>query len=180
MDDNSLPLTDAPVGSITAFAGPEAKIPRGWLLCDGRMLNRNDPAFKPLFDVIGTGWGGDGVDGFFIPDLQGIFLRGVSGASLRDQDAPDRYALDRPNPGNRGNNVGSYQRDTVGPHQHGMASGGSFPSAYGHSSDRLEGGGDWERTVPYMASVAVLDSGAGIGKETRPINAYVFWIIRAS
>lgn len=44
-------------------------LPVGWLECDGRALS---PADHPrLFAVIGTAYGGDGVDSFNLPDLRG-------------------------------------------------------------------------------------------------------------
>ncbi len=55
-------------GSIEIFAGIDDKIPGGWLLCDGRELNRVD--YKGLFDIIGTNYGeGDGSETFNIPDM---------------------------------------------------------------------------------------------------------------
>jgi microcystin-dependent protein len=43
--------------------------PRGWALCDGSLINiRNNTA---LFSVLGTEFGGDGVNTFGLPDLRG-------------------------------------------------------------------------------------------------------------
>ncbi len=56
------------IGSIEIFAGTNDNIPGGWLLCDGRELDRED--YKGLFDVIGTTFGiGDGSTTFNIPDM---------------------------------------------------------------------------------------------------------------
>ena len=55
-------------GEIKALAGPT--IPAGWLVCDGRAVDRVD--FSALFAAIGTTWGeGDGTTTFNIPDLRG-------------------------------------------------------------------------------------------------------------
>ena len=55
------------VGQITAFAGNFE--PNGQLLCDGRLLPISE--YGTLFAVIGTIYGGDGVDTFGLPDLRG-------------------------------------------------------------------------------------------------------------
>jgi microcystin-dependent protein len=69
-----------PVGTVVAFAGPSTNIPAGWLLCDGAVLNATtNPQYAQLFAAIGTAWGGTGVTSFNIPDLRGVFLRGVNG-----------------------------------------------------------------------------------------------------
>ncbi len=54
-------------GEIRLFAGAYA--PAGWAWCDGALLKVADR--KPLFDKIGTTWGGDGKTDFAVPDLRG-------------------------------------------------------------------------------------------------------------
>lgn len=67
------------VGTIIQY--PMADIPsaekNGWMLCDGRTLNRYDDRYKNLFNVIGYTYGGSG-SYFSLPNLmnQGQFLRG--------------------------------------------------------------------------------------------------------
>jgi len=51
---------------------------KGWLKCDGRMLNIAD--YRSLYDVIGTRFGGDGVATFAIPDAQARVLGAVGGS----------------------------------------------------------------------------------------------------
>lgn len=98
-------------GMIAPFAGPVDKIPAGWLLCDGREVNRSE--YANLYNVIGICWGeGNGSTTFNLPDLRGMFLRGVSGDSGNDEDAATRVAPSN-NGGNTGNNVGSYQGDAI-------------------------------------------------------------------
>ncbi|MBU0826617.1 MAG: tail fiber protein [Gammaproteobacteria bacterium] len=58
---------DAYIGDIRLFAGNYA--PRGWLLCNGAMLNTNE--YDMLFTLIGTAYGGDGQNTFALPDLRG-------------------------------------------------------------------------------------------------------------
>src|ERR1700677_1760155 len=113
-------MSTIPIGTIISFAGPLANIPKDWLLCDGALLNlEKNPEYKPLFDAIGTTWGGYG-DKFALPDLRGQFLRGVSGDSMVDpeKDIRNPSRPDLHNSGNKGNAVGSKQPDEVGSHSH--------------------------------------------------------------
>jgi len=70
-------------GEIRALAG--AVVPSGWLVCDGRNVDRL--VYASLFSTIGTKWGvGDGSITFNIPDLRG---RGMIGT---DFDGSGTYA----------------------------------------------------------------------------------------
>lgn len=55
------------VGEIRIFAGNFA--PSGWMLCEGQLLPISGN--ETLFNLIGTTYGGDGVDTFALPDLRG-------------------------------------------------------------------------------------------------------------
>lgn len=48
--------------------------PRGWLLCNGQLLSISQNS--ALYSLIGTYYGGDGVNTFAIPDLRGRSLVG--------------------------------------------------------------------------------------------------------
>lgn len=52
---------------ITMFTG--SFVPDGWALCDGSLLPISD--HPVLYGLIGTGFGGDGVTTFALPDLRG-------------------------------------------------------------------------------------------------------------
>jgi microcystin-dependent protein len=45
------------------------RIPVGWLLCEGQVLQINQ--HSALYSLIGSGFGGDGVTTFALPDLRG-------------------------------------------------------------------------------------------------------------
>jgi microcystin-dependent protein len=45
--------------------------PTGWAFCDGQTLPISQ--YAALFDLIGTTYGGDGINTFNLPDLQGRF-----------------------------------------------------------------------------------------------------------
>lgn len=54
------------LGEIRMFGGDFA--PRGWAHCHGQLLTIAEHA--PLFSLIGTSFGGDGVETFALPDLR--------------------------------------------------------------------------------------------------------------
>jgi microcystin-dependent protein len=81
-----------PPGTVIAFAGHNPPI--GYLSCDGRELNSSE--YPDLFKVIGTTYGGNG-SRFRLPDFRGMFLRGI---------------------GEKANDLGKKQEDTVRNHRH--------------------------------------------------------------
>ncbi|WP_208436928.1 phage tail protein [Bartonella taylorii] len=63
-----------PSGFIGTFA--MEKMPEGWLLCDGTAYSRK--IYANLFAALGETWGrGNGYTTFNVPDLRGMFLRGL-------------------------------------------------------------------------------------------------------
>ena len=68
--------TSGLLGTVGLFAGNFS--PGDFLNCDGQLLNIND--YTALFDVIGTTYGGDGVNTFALPDLRGRALVGAGGS----------------------------------------------------------------------------------------------------
>jgi hypothetical protein len=168
----------------------------GWFRCDGRVLDRTDLGKRDLFEAIGFAWGGDGDTKFNLPDLQGFFLRGVDSvrpdSPILDPDRDERF------PGRFGGNAGA----KVGSVQ-GYAT--AFPQGQG-SEFKVESGGSIEQMLPFEVNAARDVNGqnntvaypnlpnqgqyawlsvpphehkfVGGNKETRPVNAYVHWIIR--
>lgn len=55
------------IGEIRMFGGNFA--PQGWALCDGSLLPISE--YTTLFTLIGTTYGGDGINTFALPNLQG-------------------------------------------------------------------------------------------------------------
>ena len=169
-------------GLIAPFAGPENKIPGGWLLCDGRTVSRSD--YPDLFNAIGISWGkGDGSKTFNLPDLRGMFLRGVSGESGNDQDADSRKRL-KENGGNEGNNVGSYQEDAIrnitgqisgiGEHLSLFTTTGAF---YAEGS-QYKGNNNNDNDNAQIFFDASRAPGVSVGSDNRPKNVYVNYIIK--
>ena len=74
-------MSEPLIGEIRMFAG--SFTPRGWELCDGRLLSISQ--HSALFSVLGTAYGGDGMTTFALPDLR---RQGMAGA--RSRTAPSR------------------------------------------------------------------------------------------
>lgn len=169
-----------PPGTIMAFGGPAETVPTGWVLCDGRTLTT--ASFVRLYNVIGTSWGAPRSGEFRVPDLRGLFLRGVdsspmTGVSGRDPNSSDSDRSELHSGGNIGNRVGSWQPQAIESHHHEMES----PAIeIGHSINgngstfRIDGddGPPWnDRSWPFRTK-------SGGGSETRPANVYVNYIIK--
>ncbi|CCD97793.1 tail fiber protein [Bradyrhizobium sp. STM 3809] len=60
-------MSDPFLGEIRLFAFP--RVPDGWLACNGSSLSISN--YDALYAVIGTTFGGDGVQTFNLPDLRG-------------------------------------------------------------------------------------------------------------
>lgn len=195
-----------PVGTILAYAGevdPIVGLPGHWRLCDGAVLRRTE--YPLLCERIGTAWG-DGDDNdvntFRIPDLRGMFLRGVDHDANRDKSKDDqgRPAI-RPG-GNTGNRVGSSQNAATalptgkvpfatsnqGPHTHRACTTLDPKGVLQNQFSMAWGAGGWRTweprpdgqlnggIEPAAEHKHVVESGGDA--ETRPVNAGVNWIIR--
>lgn len=171
-------------GMIAPFAGPAEKVPAGWLLCDGREVSRSE--YQNLYNAVGIAWGkGDGSTTFNLPDLRGMFLRGVSGNSNNDPDKDKRGMLIN-NGGNTGNNVGSYQEDAIrnikgtfnGMDYYDIVKGAVTGAFYAKDSN-VAG----SHSTDYDNAKIYFDASRSVGVEhvggdNRPKNVYVTYIIK--
>jgi microcystin-dependent protein len=175
-----------PPGTVVPYAGVvggAVNPPPGWLLCDGAAVSRamNDA----LFTAIGTGWGGgDGATTFNLPDLRGLFLRGVDPGALKDPDASTRTAIQ--SGGNTGPNVGTAEGDNFASHNHTLNDPGHthlIPEYVAFAGAPFQGGYT-SGGSPFLGgnSTAAASTGCSIaakgGSETRPKNAAVNYIIK--
>ncbi|TGD73520.1 tail fiber protein [Mangrovimicrobium sediminis] len=185
-----------PIGSIVAYgadAGSNAVAlaAQGWQACRGRTVAATD--FPELFAAIGTLYGGDSSN-FDLPDLRGLFIRGVAdGATHAEGGArdPDEHRRFRQDTGFPQSSVGSLQsfatalpvtREftlvSTGLHDHNAP---HLPvSTYienacaGHSVTKF---GPLTATTSSAGSHTHNVTGGG-DDETRPINVYVDHIIK--
>ena len=158
---------DVPVGTIMPYGGTSP--PQGYLFCDGASYPQTG-AYNNLYLVIGTNFGGTDV-AFNVPDLRGMFVRGVTNTSTNDPDVIARYAAPG---GNSGNNVGSIQKDELKSHNHITDADSKLPWMRNtqNNTNSVDGGGN----VNYDPQpLPIIPAG---GHETRPKNVYVNYIIK--
>ena len=175
-----------PVGAILPFAGTAA--PTGYLLCQGQAVSR--VTYSALFAEIGITHGqGDGSSTFNIPDYRGRFLRGIDGIAGRDPDAASRAAMNTG--GQTGNNVGSVQGHAFqththiqNAHSHNFAVQGIISTENRITANFNSGSADPTNPVT-KATTATNQNAAASGAnsqastgETRPVNAYVNYMIK--
>ncbi len=144
-----------PPGSIMAYMG--TSVPSGWFLCDGSAVSQT--TFAALYAVIGTSYPGNGST-FNLPNLQGVFLRGVDNGRNLD---PNRV-------------LGTYQLDSFASHDHAsqkFSDGRYLTDSLGTGSTKVgynvtEANG----TAPHIRTDPTGDA------ETRPKNVSVNYIIK--
>lgn len=166
-----------PLGSIQPYALDSA--PTGWLLCHGQAVSRT--TYADLFAAVGTRFGeGDGTTTFNVPDFRGRFLRGLDDSAGNDPDAAGRTAMNTG--GNTGDNIGSLQNDSIQGHGHvNRYNGLGAAGGANHTSASPSGGSPFPGSNVDMITDPVNLSGYGsvrVSSETRPINAYVNYIIK--
>jgi microcystin-dependent protein len=200
--NNNFAAVQTPPGTIEAYGGsidfnpghtvdggaPAHPPPSGWLLCNGDHLNGQDPTYAALYAAIRTNFGGDTMaQTFYLPDLRGMFLRGVDTGdpSSRDPDATARTAAALG--GNAGSLVGSVEGHALASHAHGVTDPGHqhglYPAGppnnginstlYGNANGDIEYSNTW--TAIAKTGISINATG---GSETRPLNTYVNYIIK--
>ncbi|HEV2364031.1 MAG TPA: tail fiber protein [Caulobacteraceae bacterium] len=155
-----------PSGSITPFAGTIA--PAGWLFCNGSAVSRT--TYAALFGVCSTTYGaGDGSTTFNVPDLRGVFVRGLD--SGRGFDA--------------GRALGNLQQGQVQAHKHissigdgGYPYGGGGSGAVGLAGSDTDQGRDYTNDGTNDVSYGNPNAAGVVGTETRPINVALNYIIK--
>ncbi len=170
-----------------------------WLVCNGAALNGNLPEYNPLFKRIGQNHGNGSDDNiattnFNLPDYRGLFLRGVSGTrsdKWADPEKDKREANHPTGPITSPNSVGTVQGDSTKRPNSGFIT--KEDGQHGHRIDvetgatRTVAGDLVSNTVTSKTGVNTLptvDGGRhrheieGGDKETRPNNAYVYYLIK--
>ena len=166
-------------GGENAVGNQERRLlDKGWIPCDGRQLDRE--AFEELYAVISTNFGTPDSETlaktFFVPDLRGRFLRGVSsesddsGEDRRDPDGEQR-TVSAPNSA-IGNKVGSFQSDSVKLPEISILKGKLH-----NNHNEYKGNIGIPRGINRREGRLTLLKASG--NETRPKNVNVNWIIKA-
>jgi len=137
-----------PSGAIIPYGGVVA--PSGYLACDGSNVSRT--AFANLFAAIGSIYGnGDGYSTFTLPNMQGLFPLGKSGAyPIGSSGGAATHVLTVAEIPGHSHNV-SHSLNPAGSPV-GGAIGGTTPSMDGEVyTDSTGGGGAHNNMPPYLA-----------------------------
>lgn len=138
-----------PIGSIQALAYVPSVLPTGYLACDGSAISRT--TYADLFSIIGTTYGsGDLSTTFNLPDLRGVFLRGLDQGKGYD---PGRV-------------IGTYQADDNKAHVHQYT---AYRQPTAGFSVSYTGGGNTEYGTFDTSST---------GSEARPKNIAIVYVIK--
>ena len=158
-----------PLGTVVAWSGTltepkniEMLRSRGWITADGRALDKKK--YADLFAVIGTAHGEPNENQFNIPDLRGVFIRGVDRGAGKDPDATTR-AASKPG-GLDGDDVGSFQADQFASHTHTTNVVVDRQGGFARGSDTLH-----RIDTPTEATG---------GKETRPKNIALHHLVKVT
>ncbi|HYK02209.1 MAG TPA: phage tail protein [Thermoanaerobaculia bacterium] len=156
-------------GMITMWGGTDLNIPEGWLLCNGSTVSQND--YADLYQAIGRNFGGNPQPGqFYLPDLRGRFVRGQDPDGELDPDTKNR--TDMQTGEEIGPTVGSVQGDAFQDHVH--VFGGEIVGG-----GNIKSGDDYTTSL-YTSAASALDAETPCrtSKETRPVNAYLIYIVK--
>ncbi|WGM37713.1 phage tail protein [Caulobacter sp. NIBR1757] len=158
-------------GMIMMWGGLADQIPAGWLLCDGTAVSQTQ--YANLYTAVQNLYGANPPEGeFYLPDLRGRFVRGVDDGAGRDPDVATR--TDMQDPSVLSSTVGSVQSHAFQNHDHGyyeVEGQSNIPDSGG-----IKNGHDYINTD---ATSDVADSSTySVSSETRPINAYLYYIIQ--
>lgn len=177
-----------PIGAIMPFAGGMDRDwlrQQGWLYCDGASLTKAD--YIDLFLTIGTNYGGGRTE-FNLPDMRGRFCRGVDMGAGRDFYVPEREPSA---PGGlTGNQPGSVLGYRTGwAEDHPLVAkeheGHVHPVPHAPKDNNAYAIAGWKYGIWREESTTTTEAGAhthtvesGGDKESRPVNKYVFFIIK--
>ena len=130
--------------------------PRGWAFCDGRLLPIAQN--QPLYLILGTAYGGDGVTNFALPDLRGRapigtgqgFTRGNQGGeerhALTEAEIPahTHYATGTLNGANQASPAGNYWATVT----EGLYGSAAPNAAFNNAANGVTGGGQSHENMP--------------------------------
>lgn len=171
-------LDDTPVGTIIASALPPATFTEAygdsWILADGSDVYRVNGQLKLLQDSVYGQLACSNITDLTqckIPDLRGMFLRGMNVGRDDGLQDPEGSRL-----------VGNFQSDTFQGHWHDLFSGRNDNSHYhaqGNISGHIQYSG--EEIFPERVQNPSADMTNGpprVGSETRPKNVAVYFYIK--
>ena len=167
---NLNPNSIVPAGAILIFA--MSGNPAGYLRANGAAVSRT--TYAALFAQIGTYYGaGDGANTFNLPDLRGLFVRGLDEG--RGFDAG--RALGTFQESQNASHTHAASSDAQGEHTHGLLKAASGNNSSGGYVSPANVGNALSTTQPAGAHSHNITVAASGGNESRPVNiAFIYFI----
>lgn len=167
---NLNPSNIVPAGAILIFA--MSGNPAGYLRANGAAVSRT--TYAALFAQIGTYYGaGDGANTFNLPDLRGLFVRGLDEG--RGFDAG--RALGTFQDSQNASHTHAASSDAQGEHTHGLLTAASGNNSSGGYVSPANVGNALSTTQPAGAHSHNITVAASGGNESRPVNiAFIYFI----
>ncbi|HKS27370.1 MAG TPA: phage tail protein [Pyrinomonadaceae bacterium] len=161
------------VGTIVSFVGAVNNLSAGWLNCNGQEVSGT--TYPQLLALLGTTYGTPQTAGnVVLPNLNGVFLRGVDSAGAVDPDFKSRTSPVSGSSSVVGPLVGSRQWHQLLNHTH----------HWDKNFQEIGDGGNDIAVQLALNSNKDPDAGTqpttlndGGGSETRPVNVYVYYLI---
>jgi microcystin-dependent protein len=134
-----------PIGAVMSFAGPDTKVPAGWLMAAGASVSRAE--YANLFAVIGTTYGSVSIDTFTLPDLRGAFVCGVNSGE---------WMLGSKSLGvTGGSDTKTLSIANLPPHQHNIN--------HDHPNQATDAQGNHQHPIPSIGGTGTGTNGFGLG-----------------
>jgi len=171
----------------------------GWIICDGRSL-KDIEENKTIYSIINNRYGtgvnpntGEKDGDFNIPDYRGMFLRGVDLKRGLDKEAINRIAHNYDNQSIIGAMIGSTQGHSTAKPKNAFKINNQTIDGWNncycshirseekcldnssHGIDHIDTSSNGNRTDRVSVNINVNSGG---DKETRPVNVYVYWLIK--
>jgi microcystin-dependent protein len=177
LNDNFAAVATPP-GTVVAFLGPTP--PSGWLAADGSMIDSQVvPQYAALVAVLraaGSVFQGAGLSQAELPDLRGMFLRGVGTNATRMTAAGTAFS---------GGQIGDYQQDQLQGHYHTYrtstgagAMGSPYLMAATGATRQAVDGTDPSKVDLLGPSADGVSGTPRVGSETKPASYSVAYIIK--
>ena len=169
---NSISASTVPIATVISNLNPNLQTQSGgqYLLCNGQAVSRT--TYANLFAVIGLNFGFPNFDDFYVPNYQGMFLRGQGNQTINGVFYTSS------------SNYYTFQSDGMQDHTHGGPGGTYLITQYQQPENSLAQGYSKSATnlnrpnSQAIGSSNIMNSPARSSTDTRPGNYSAYYYIK--
>ena len=154
-------------GMVITYAGTNASIPAGWLLCDGASVAT--ATYPALFTAVGYAYGGAGAN-FNLPNMVGVFAKGSATQTASTGGANSQTLTESQMPTHNHSINDSGHQHEVG----GQYTGGSLYKTTGSSLYTYRG----QYTASEVTGITINDTGGSTSFDNQPAFLELQYIIK--